>query len=551
MRTFARSLIGLCCLCFLHATSAEARRVALVVGIDKYDNLGRDQNLQKAGNDAIAMSAAFRDLGYQVTTLTDATLVEFNRAWNDLQKKLEPDDTVAMFFAGHGIEMDGTNYLLPRDVPKAGPGDSSLLRTNSIRFAQLTEDLQRHNVGVAIFILDACRDNPFRDNRGRSVGIGGRGLTIDPAPRGSFVMYSAGQNQTALDRLSQNDSDPNSVYTRNLLPLLREPGLSLPALAKTIQTKVSALAKSINYNQFPAYYDNMNGDFSFRPLEDPATAVKPGTGQSFVDTLVSRSRCSFCPTLVVAPAGEFSMGSPADEPNRYPGQREAQMPVKIERPFAVGKYAITFDEWDACVADGGCNGYRPLDHGLGRGQRPVVNVNWRDATGFVGWLSQKTGKSYRLLSESEREYVARAGTTAPYWWGTAASPTQANFASSSIDLDAPTGLLAAFRNIVAGGAKGGARRGALPVDSLRANDWGLHHVHGNVWEWTEDCWNEANGGNPGDGSRRSAGDCNRRVLRGGAWDVPAAALRSANRFSAPLETREASVGFRVARSIGP
>ena len=136
--------------------------------------------------------------------------------------------------------------------------------------------------------------------------------------------------------------------------------------------------------------------------------------------------CDTCPEMVVVPAGSFTMGSPASEKHRD-SHEGPQRRVSFARQFAVGKFAVTFDEWDACVADGGCNGYRPDDQGWGRGKRPVINVNWDDAKAYVAWLSRKTGKTYRLLSEAEREYVARAGTTTPFWWGSSISTSQANY----------------------------------------------------------------------------------------------------------------------------
>jgi formylglycine-generating enzyme required for sulfatase activity len=139
---------------------------------------------------------------------------------------------------------------------------------------------------------------------------------------------------------------------------------------------------------------------------------KPGTGETewFKD-------CPTCPEMVVVPAGSFIMGSPANEPGRMPGDREDQVRVSIGVPFAVGKYAVAFYEWDACISDGGCNGYKPDDQGWGLGARPVINVNWDDAKAYAAWMSRKTGKTYRLLSEAEREYVTRAGTKTPFWWG--------------------------------------------------------------------------------------------------------------------------------------
>src|SRR5215472_12773779 len=139
--------------------------------------------------------------------------------------------------------------------------------------------------------------------------------------------------------------------------------------------------------------------------------------------------CANCPEMVVVPAGSFTMGSPTSEPG-HSIDENPQHTVTIARPFAIGRFPVTFDEWDACAADGGCNGYKPADEGWGRGRRPVINVSWDDAKAYVAWLSQKTGKSYRLLSEAEREYVTRAGTTTPYWTGPSISKGDANFGAS-------------------------------------------------------------------------------------------------------------------------
>jgi formylglycine-generating enzyme required for sulfatase activity len=259
--------------------------------------------------------------------------------------------------------------------------------------------------------------------------------------------------------------------------------------------------------------------------------LKPGAGKTehFKD-------CPTCPEMVVVPAGAFTMGSPASEPQR--GIDEAQVRVTISAPFAVGRYAVTFDEWDACVADGGCNGYKPADGGWGRGKRPVINVSWDDAKAYASWVSRKTGKTYRLLSGTEREYVTRAGTTTPFWWGSSITPKQANYDGST---DPYKG----------GGSKGEFRQRTVPVDSFEPNPWGLYNVHGNVWEWTEDCWNDRNNGNPGDGSARTTGDCSGRVVRGGSWVGLPLFLRSAFRVRSSTDVRDVIDGFRLARTLGP
>jgi formylglycine-generating enzyme required for sulfatase activity len=266
---------------------------------------------------------------------------------------------------------------------------------------------------------------------------------------------------------------------------------------------------------------------------DPALSVKPGSGQGFRDRLADGQPCPMCPEMVVAPAGTFTMGSPSSEPGR--DKWEEQVRVTITRPFAVGRFAVTFDQWDACVADGGCN-YKPDDRGWGRGTRPVMNVSLNDAQAYAAWLSRKTGKIYRLLSEAEREYVTRAGTTTPFWWGSSITTKQANYDGE---------------HTYGGRAKGEFRQRTVSVDSFEANPWGLLNVHGNVWEWTEDCWNESNQGNPGDGSARSTGDCSRRVVRGGSWGSNPQELRSASRDPYTAGARITTFGFRLARTLNP
>ena len=230
--------------------------------------------------------------------------------------------------------------------------------------------------------------------------------------------------------------------------------------------------------------------------------------------------CDQCPEMVVVPAGAFIMGSPFHGEVWYDNEGP-QHRVVIGKPFAVGKYEVTFAEWDACVSARGC-GHHPHEKGWGRGRRPVINVSWDDAEAYVLWLSRKTGKRYRLLSESEWEYAARAGTAGPFSFGTTISLSQANYRN--------------YGRTVA-------------VGSYAANQFGLHDMHGNVQEWVWDCWNENYVGAPNDGSAWTNGDCERRPLRGGSWDLAPWNLRSAYRDWGGTGNRSGVVGFRVARTL--
>jgi formylglycine-generating enzyme required for sulfatase activity len=193
--------------------------------------------------------------------------------------------------------------------------------------------------------------------------------------------------------------------------------------------------------------------------------------------------------------------------------------VTIERPFAVGKFEVTFDEWTACVRERGCV-HVPDDRGWGRGSRPAIYISWDDAMQYVRWLSMKTGKSYRLLSEAEWEYVARAGATTAYAYGDHISPQQANYYT----------------------------RGTTPVGSYAPNAFGVYDMHGNVWEWTADCWNENYNGAPVTAAAWTSGDCSRHVFRGGSWDDYPWFLHSAERSRGETSVRLNDLGFRVART---
>jgi formylglycine-generating enzyme required for sulfatase activity len=242
--------------------------------------------------------------------------------------------------------------------------------------------------------------------------------------------------------------------------------------------------------------------------------------------------CDKCPEMVVVPSGSFTMGSSGLEEGHQKDE-EPQHSVTIPKPFAVGRFAVTFDEWDACVTDGGCNAYRPADR-FGRGRQPVIRVSWDDAKTYVAWLSRKTGKSYRLLSEAEREYVTRAGTTTPFWWGASISTYQANYDGT---------FTYSF------GSKGEYRHKSLPVDSFQPNPWGLYQVHGNVHDWVEDCYHDNYTGAPADGSAWLSGDCKVRVLRGGSWSFEPRFLRSAFRLYHSSDSRDSEFGFRLGRAL--
>ena len=260
---------------------ALAKRVALVIGNDDYQEVVK---LQKAANDAQAMGDALESVGFEVHRAKNVVRRDMNFQLQTFYSKLQPGDEALFFYAGHGIEISGRNYLLPTDIPSAKPGREDFIKSEAIPVDRILRSIRKRGTRVSIMVLDACRDNPFPSEGTRSLG-GTRGLARMPSPEGSFIMYSAGVGQTALDRLSDDDPHPNSVFTRSLVPLIKKPGFSLTRTARLVRREVQDLAGKVSHNQRPAYYDEVTGDFFFSGKEQkvataPSKPTKPAAPQT-------------------------------------------------------------------------------------------------------------------------------------------------------------------------------------------------------------------------------------------------------------------------------
>jgi formylglycine-generating enzyme required for sulfatase activity len=589
---------------FCAAPARAEKRVALVIGNGKYINAGA---LANPVNDASDMAAALKGIGFTVVSGFDLDKPVAEKKIREFAGHLAGAETGVFFYAGHGLQVAGTNYIVPVDaqLSTADALEFEMIKLESVQ--RIMENAAKTN----ILFLDACRNNPLARNLARALGTRGgtigRGLAPAESGIGTLISFSTQPGNVAKD-----GSERNSPFTGPLVKRIAAPGEDIltaltavrnEVLAATRETQVPwenhALRAKFYFNPAPAapavppqaqaplseaaqawaqikdsrdiaivegfrkqygaanpLYDALAAQrlAELRPAQvavaappkpapvPPAGAckdgllvsvavgkppcIKPGSAEGFKD-------CKTCPEMVVIPAGSFTMGAPAEEPGRW-GDEGPQHDVRIAEPFAVGRFSLTFAEWDVCVADGGCGGYRPDDQGWGRGDRPVINVSFDDAKAYAKWISKKTGKNYRLLSEAEREYVTRAGTRTVFWWGSSISTEQANY------IDAK-----------------GIRGSTLPVESFQPHPWGLYQVHGNVQEWTEDCWNKTYEGAPQDGSAWTAGDCSKRVIRGGSWFGNSSRLHAAARGKEVVADRgeddEAlgrdSIGFRLARTF--
>jgi len=276
--------------------------------------------------------------------------------------------------------------------------------------------------------------------------------------------------------------------------------------------------------------EQINWFMTMRPYRvanfDPHV-FKPEAERALKPQASFRECAKDCPEMIVVPAGTFTMGSPPTEQGRF-DHEGPQHTVTIAKPFAVSKFDVTFADWDACVSVAGCP--KIPDGGFGRDTKPVINVNFDEAQQYVAWLSKMTGQPYRLLTEAEWEYAARAGSTTAYYWGVEIGRGNANCNECGSRWD----------NLQ-----------TSPVGSFAANQFGLYDMAGNVWQWVQDCYHDDYNGAPTDGSAWTSGDCSRRVIRGGSWYSVPQFLRAANGDRLNPGNRDNGLGFRVGRTLTP
>jgi len=491
-------------------------RVALVIGNSKYEHVVA---LKNPANDAELIASKLKAVGYQVTLLKDVKINDFLASVRAFAAQAHGADAAVLFYAGHGVQVDGKNWLIPVDADISSAADLPL---SAISLNTIMDAMASAN--VSIVFLDACRDDPFKSLSGGS-GRGilfDRGLAAVPNVNGqALVAFAAAPGETAAD----GEGD-DSYFSLALADALVKPGVSINDMLVDVTASVK---RASGDHQVPWYNSGLSKLFYFVPAGmHVAAAPPPPAGTVFRDC------ANMCPEMVVLPTGSFSMGSP-DSEEGHEANEGPQHSVTIAQPFALGKYDVTFEEWDACVKDGGCNLYVPGDNGWGRGKNPVINVSWYEAEAYVQWLSQKTGFTYRLPTEAEWEYAARAGSTTPFYWGRHASHDNANYGADAC----------------CGGYATGDDKwvNTSPVGSFPKNDFGLYDMAGNVAQWTQDCYRKTYDGVPADGSAWQSGGCNARLMRGGTWISDPKGIRSAFRiFKGPVARLNLG-GFRVARSF--
>jgi formylglycine-generating enzyme required for sulfatase activity len=539
-------------------------------------------DLANAARDAALVGDALEAAGFEVTRLENPTRRAFLAAVAKFAQDLQRagDDAIGVFYyAGHGaqgrppLERDIDNYLIPVDADLVTEAD---LDGEAVGLRRISASFSAEQVGAVILILDACRN--FALPQANRAVLNPRGLAEASAAPGMLIAYSArpggvaddgpaggnGPYATALAReirdsrgsriedvliavrnevLDETDGDQQPWENSSLINPVWIGGVATAAASQD-QVVFAALEAECEYASFARNFPDSAlarlartrargaapcDDVSDAAAEtspagpaDAASAFRTAARGSSVDDRIFRD-CADCPEMAAIPGGAFRMGSPPTEAGREDdeddreGEGGAPRRMNIAQ-FAVSRTEITYAQYDACVDDGGCS-RRPEDF-WGRGVQPVTDVAWSEAQEYVAWLSAKAGARYRLLTEAEWEYAARAGTESAFPTGDALSADDANVGSDR----------------------------TVEVGSYPANAFGLYDMQGNVFEWVEDCYRPSYAGAPRDGSAIAAEVCSERIMRGGSWSYDASRARSANRGKSGHDHGHDYIGFRVARS---
>ncbi len=564
----------------------SASRVALVIGNGNYKGqqafIGKlpFKKLDNPVNDAVDMAKVLGDLGFNVILKTDvANKTAMNKAVWEFKQMLPKDGRAVglFYFSGHGFQHKNTNYLVPLQAQMNSDID---IEGQAFNTDYVLRHLEKFNPnGVNLVVLDACRDSIPEDffedraNKGSFSDQLKAGFTQLQAPIGSLIAYSTAPNTTAWGGLP---GERNSVYTKHLLTAIKaQPQLNVTHLLMKVRKGVRDETKNETKPQAPWDSVSLTAPFCFKEPCASGDSLSPeqlakleiqqqendklreqlankerekerlrqqlaqqerekerlrqqltqpqqpeqqpppptSTGNVFRDRLKNGG---YGPQMVWIPAGQFRMG----DIQGGGGSDEQPVHSVSVKKFAMGVYEVTFAEYDKFADATGRR--KPNDYGWGRGNRPVVNVSWHDANAYMEWLSQQTGHQYRLPTEAEWEYAARAGTTTKYWWGNDIGSNKANcsnrYCGDSFDYTAPVG-------------------------SFAKNPFGLYDTVGNVWEWTCSKYTNKYNGQ----EQQCVDSAGYFVLRGGAWSYNATWARSASRINYDPAYRYNNYGFRPAR----
>ncbi len=513
-----------------------AARTALVIGNSAYPHAP----LKNPANDAGDMAKALAESGFSVVLELEAGKRKMEEAVVDFSRKLNREGGAGLFYyAGHGIQLEGNNYLIPVDAEIESEAD---VRYKAVDAGWVLGKMADAENGLNIIILDACRNNPFSRSFKRSAEMG---LARMDAPTGSIIAYA-----TAPGAIAADGDGRNGIFTRNLLHFIRQPGIKVEEVLKYTRIAVVEETKDKKPPQTPWESSSLMGNFYFNqgretgalisqqavPKMPPSESVGAviSTNESPAVTIPVKAGArketpagDFSPKVnslgmefVYIKPGSFAMGSPLDEQDREAD--ETQHTVTLTKGYYLQTTEVSQGQWQAVM------GNNPALFSTCGDNCPVEQVSWEDTQNFIRKLSEKEANTYRLPTDAEWEYAARAGTVTPFYTGNCLGADQANFNAAY----PPKGC-----------SKGEYRSKTVPVKSFAPNPWGLYDMHGNVGEWCQDWLGPYSSGPVTDPAGPPSGSD--KILRGGSWEYYAMYCRSAVRiFSGPADTGS-SYGFRL------
>ncbi|MDX8395770.1 MAG: SUMF1/EgtB/PvdO family nonheme iron enzyme [Mariprofundaceae bacterium] len=488
---------------FTSSTVLAAERVALVIGNENY----KKHQVKHAKEDALLMKEYLESIGFSVVYRENLAKSNINATLKEFSDQLKAGTEALIFYKGHALQVKGSNYLCAVDVKAKS---AKAVQQQSIHLNQLIDSMREAGVSLNLVFVDASWKSPFS----RKVHDGVQGLAKIRVQPETFVLFSAGPGVITRDFGAKQ-----GLYTDNLVLAMKDTKLPFEQALKKFKGSISKLSKG---RQHPWQAGRVNRDYFFTAgmtsSKEPRVNMvlpKPASlGDAITESVGDM-------TLVYIPAGEFVMGSPESELNRY--DDEVQHKVKIQHGFWMGKHEVTFDQYE--IFREATNHAKPRDvEGWSTvGNRPVTGITWFEATAFANWLSGQTGYHYRLPTEAEWEYAARAGTTTAFSFG--------DNPDDSVDY--------AWNGKI-------ADKQTHPVGLKKPNPWGLHDIHGNVWEWTATVYSEDyDGSEQRDDSLEVSYD--QRSTRGGSWYFYPKGMRSADRRLYNPKQRLAYIGFRLIR----
>jgi formylglycine-generating enzyme required for sulfatase activity len=550
-----RLLLAVLAVMILAAPALAEPRVALVIGNSNYR--GDLPKLPNPANDAALMTATLKKLGFTVIETRDADLAQMNKAIREFSEKLSGAGAQAVglfFYAGHGLQIDGENWLIPVSAKIEKSADAEF---EAIKASKILGQMEFAQNSLNIVILDACRNNPLS----RGMRSGGTGLAKMDAPLGSFIAYSTAPGSTAADGKGKN-----SPYTTALAKAIQKPGIAIEEAFRDARVEVLA---ATGKEQIPWESSSLTGAFQFNPGQKatelaaaapapapvpvpvPAPAPAPAAKAPEPAAAIGTAKgCTNCPEMVAIKGGNFMMGSPDDE-DGHTQYESPQKKISI-KPFSIGKYPVTVGQFGEFIK---ATKYRPTDEcdtqrtnkmkagnwtdpEIDQSEKdPVVCVSWTDANAYADWLAKTSGKPYRLPSEAEWEYAARAGETGAHYWSEAnGACAYANIADKAAKRKNSNWTISDCDDGFAG---------TSPVGSLKPNAFGLYDMLGNVKQWLAGCAGDTTADIPADGSP-IGGSCNYHPVHGSAWDSLPERVRFAYWEKNPASYASANYGFRMA-----